>query len=794
MLILAVNTVSMTPEQDFKLLIVEDQQETRLLLGKILGKRFPNVFLAEDGLEGLYIFEEEKPHVVISDIRMPRLDGLKLVKEIKKTRPETRVIITTAHSEIDYFLEAIQLKVDHFILKPVVSEEIIDLVHKCINSITNESIIKKQIDEINTLREESLRLEEKYEKAISHAQNSEETFSFLSEFIQEAAAIVKIDNMQNSSPSQLQIVYSNTLFSNLFGTSSESRELQNIQNELYNSVLAFLKQNTKRTTIDSGTFQNEIITYFDCVIHRIDSDCAGILFRMHNKLPENPRAKYEYLEKISHSSSLLWKELSAEVNKPVSAIISLSNLLHQSRLSINQKDTLSEIINLASGIKQEMDGLLLLSQNFSTKSAEEYSTFQVEEVLIDVKDYFSSNNEWKHLSLNIQTQSNFPKSLYSRKESLLIILKELISNACNNTLKGSIQLKLLTQELSEHEQMLSFDVIDSGLGIIQKKLERLKSILEGPIPEDNFSKNTGLEKCKIHAEKLQSKIEASSIPGEGSKFSLILKQPTVIKISSPDSSPIHTSQKLLYISERKTTVKLFHIWASQSNHQAHHAESLSQAMDVIPQVKPHHIFIDLETPDWNGLQNLIKLKNAFPSLAPVTGITAFFRLDEMKSYLAHGMHRYYKAPLTLELITTSLFALDEKYNNPLPVSEHQILSTDSLDCLFLLSKIRNTILQSNENESSLINHLLSDFLEEVSSLKEDISKSIQDNELNTVLNHSVKLKTLLESMGFIGLPQSCSKLIKHCREGSFPNAKTSALELFKKLQQIDSFVEHLLSQ
>jgi len=101
------------------ILYVEDQEPLRMAVGEYLGKFFKKVVLAEDGLDGLEKYKQEHFDLVITDISMPKKDGMSMAKDIKAINPKQELLIISAYSEADYFLEAMRIGVDGFILKPV---------------------------------------------------------------------------------------------------------------------------------------------------------------------------------------------------------------------------------------------------------------------------------------------------------------------------------------------------------------------------------------------------------------------------------------------------------------------------------------------------------------------------------------------------------------------------------------------------------------------------------------------------------------------------------------------------
>jgi serine phosphatase RsbU (regulator of sigma subunit) len=96
------------------------------LLARWVGK----LYLAEDGQEGLYLFTRHRPDMVVTDIQMPVLDGLKMARSIKELDRDTPVIVTTAFNDQAYFLEAIEVGIDRYLAKPIGVDSLLEAVSR----------------------------------------------------------------------------------------------------------------------------------------------------------------------------------------------------------------------------------------------------------------------------------------------------------------------------------------------------------------------------------------------------------------------------------------------------------------------------------------------------------------------------------------------------------------------------------------------------------------------------------------------------------------------------------------
>ena len=134
--------------KDISLLYVEDNSGLQKQAGKIFKKFFANVIVAKDGEEGLELFKKFYPNIVISDIKMPKMNGLEMAKKIKDIDSDIKIIITSAFDEKDYLLKSIDVGIDKYLKKPIPLEEMIETLLYVIGQINDGQ--NKRLFEIYT--------------------------------------------------------------------------------------------------------------------------------------------------------------------------------------------------------------------------------------------------------------------------------------------------------------------------------------------------------------------------------------------------------------------------------------------------------------------------------------------------------------------------------------------------------------------------------------------------------------------------------------------------------------------
>jgi len=111
---------------------------------RFLRRRTDNIHVFENGKLALDSFDELCPDLIITDIRMPVMDGLEMAYNIKKKNPNIPIIVTTGHNDEDLFLKSIDIGIDKYIKKPVNFSELIETIKKISSSIAHEKELEQQ--------------------------------------------------------------------------------------------------------------------------------------------------------------------------------------------------------------------------------------------------------------------------------------------------------------------------------------------------------------------------------------------------------------------------------------------------------------------------------------------------------------------------------------------------------------------------------------------------------------------------------------------------------------------------
>lgn len=110
--------------KNFKVLYVEDDMGVQKVMAAYLKQLFSEVKTANDGFEGLEVYKKSKFDIVITDLSMPKMNGIEMLKKIRELNAEQAILITTAHNEPDYMIQAIKIGVDGYVIKPFDYEQL----------------------------------------------------------------------------------------------------------------------------------------------------------------------------------------------------------------------------------------------------------------------------------------------------------------------------------------------------------------------------------------------------------------------------------------------------------------------------------------------------------------------------------------------------------------------------------------------------------------------------------------------------------------------------------------------
>lgn len=141
----------------YSVLIADDEAATRnglkaFLDWKSLGVE--QVLLASDGAEALRLAKQEKPDIIISDIRMPKLNGIAFTTKLREALPHVRLIFISGYSDKEYMKSAIQLRAIRYVEKPIAPQELYSALKEAVSELEKETMVRTLTERSQLLRQE----------------------------------------------------------------------------------------------------------------------------------------------------------------------------------------------------------------------------------------------------------------------------------------------------------------------------------------------------------------------------------------------------------------------------------------------------------------------------------------------------------------------------------------------------------------------------------------------------------------------------------------------------------------
>jgi signal transduction histidine kinase len=145
----------------WNILLVDDEEDIRDVLSMSLTDIGYQVFDAQNGKEALRIFKEINPPIVLTDIKMPGLDGIELLQAIKRENPDTEVIMITGHGDMDLAIKSLKHEAIDFITKPINVDALDIALRKVHDKITMKQQLKEYTANLEALVREKTELQDR---------------------------------------------------------------------------------------------------------------------------------------------------------------------------------------------------------------------------------------------------------------------------------------------------------------------------------------------------------------------------------------------------------------------------------------------------------------------------------------------------------------------------------------------------------------------------------------------------------------------------------------------------------
>jgi PAS domain S-box-containing protein len=496
-----------------KILLIDDEPDIVRVLSMSLKADGYEVIPAHSGIEGIEIFDKERPDIVLTDIKMPGMDGIEVLKKVKSIHPQSEVIIITGHGDIDNTIEALQYGASDFINKPVRDEALSIALKRAQEKLE----IKKQ------LKEYTLDLEHKIAEATR-------------EIARRSNFQIKLIRSSNdgivATDKKLKIVIFNPEAEKIFGYAPP--EVINKK-----STLELFPAELNQTFNDalSGKTDMKDLPWQEVAIQSKTGEQIPVRFSGTILLEKNEQmgtvAFFQDLREIKRlEQELVKSERLAAIGQTVAGLAhGIKNILHGLKggsylvdIGINKEDS----VKLKKGwemIKRNVgrtSNLVMDLLSYAKEREPQYEDCNPNEIAEDVcglvQDKARENDVAiiKEFDKTIGEVSMDPNTLHE-------VLLNLMSNAVDaclfdENMDKNWQVRLGTTKADGN--LIKFDIIDNGAGMDKEVMQKLFTSFFST--KGHRGTGLGLMVTRKLIEEHMGKINVDSQPGRGTTFSFYL--------------------------------------------------------------------------------------------------------------------------------------------------------------------------------------------------------------------------------------------------------------------------------
>ncbi len=806
--------MSDTGENRLRVLLVEDDPPSRFFASTVIKLKFPDFLTAENGEEGLKIYKEHKPDIVVSDIGMPKMNGLDMARKIREINPEAQIILTTAFDNKSQLLDAIDIGINKYIVKPVNKQRLLQALERAAEDIDIKIKLRKQYEHINMLSralQESpspiLVLDSKgrieyFNQRFAHLFSIEEKKTHCAHFSevltasQFREALEKVFEKKNEAylwKGEISVStadnHESWLAVSIFPVKSESGEIKNIvaeleditQKELSRKALeeanTELDRRVKERTEDLRSANEKLREEIDV---RIETEKE--LIKAKEEAEAANRAKSSFLAKVSH-----------ELRTPMNGIIGLTSILFGTELNRKQKKFLEMVKYSADNLLNIINDILDFSKLEAGKLRIKNAPFNLSVSIERAVGLMKSGASEKGLELKMEIDGRIPKIVSGDSKRIEQILLNLIGNSVKFTDKGYIKVKAeLAKETKDNIDIL-FSVKDSGIGIpLDKKALLFQSFsqVEDTMTRKHGGTGLGLVISKELTELMGGSIGFESEEGKGSLFYFTLPLGKKTGLKPADAERAEDFETAAQTAEKYPEVSLNILIAEDSiiNQEVMKQVFMQkswlvtsvlngrEAVEIYKNGSFDMIFMDVQMPEMDGYEAAKKIREHEKKTGkhtPIIGLTAHSDEKSRQMCIDAGMDAFVAKPFQWEEIFDTIFSFPE-------INSEKSIEEPPAD----LTGLKNSLSGKKSILINLINYFIENYGKELSQLE----NYFQEKNTEKIRQLAHKMKSECGNFN-AGTVVSLARQIENAAKNKDLDTASGAFDSFKyEMKKLEKFL------
>jgi signal transduction histidine kinase/DNA-binding response OmpR family regulator len=465
-----------------KIIIVDDEADVLDLCSRVLKFDGYHVRTAKNGYEAIEIAQEDDFDLLLTDIKMPGMDGLEITQALKNSYPHLICVTMTGYSTIDMVIEALKLGIDEFITKPFTPKELSRVVAKALET---ERLRKENfrlhslipLFELNNTLMGTVEVDKLLHRLLEIAQKETNADTAII-YLFDKGNVSTFNHLHlNEQPDYEPAIAFEKLANFVF---QESRQLTLNQDEMGHQSYSSPLEDIKLQAIIATPLKTQSSNHGVLILARKDTDFApsdsdflavlsgqaGIALENARLFTETQEA-YRQLQMLDHMKSEFINIAAHELRTPLAILMGYASVLEQDLTGI-QSDYLSKISRHAMRLRTLIDDMLNLQHLESGTMALAQDKVVLRQALSEIVQDMSLMIDQKGLDITIDIPPDFPLLIADRQKLDLIIMN-LLHNAIKFTpADGQV---VFTAKADGQKAVMS--VSDTGIGIPQEAIKRI---------------------------------------------------------------------------------------------------------------------------------------------------------------------------------------------------------------------------------------------------------------------------------------------------------------------------------
>ncbi len=482
-----------------KVLIVDDEKGLRIGTQRLLQSENYDVETADCGMLGIKMGTENDYDLAILDLKMPDIDGISVLKEIKKARPNTICFIATAYASYDTAIEATKLGAFTYIPKPFTPDELL----RNLRAGYERRLLILEAEKLKKEREERL-LELAFEK------------SRLNTIVNSLADGVFVINKDGElvlyNPASVKYLELNEI---IIG----EKILGILPPKISDLIKHFLGKEAFENKTNSAEVElkpdRELVVEIKCSpVPHPDGSLAGVVTVIRN---------ITEMKKVEYVKSQFVSMVAHELKTPMAAVLGFLNIILDPSLKITQEqqvDYMSRSKNRLQGLLEMVNDLLDISRMEMKTKSRELKELNIGEIVKGTTDFLELELKKRNITVTSKYQQDLPLIKADNNE-----ITRLFTNIIGNSVKYNKDNGTINIDVSTSGNFIVTKIADTGIGM--KPEEKAKLFSEFYRIKNEHTRSIsgtglGLSIVKRIAESYSGKVEVESEYGKGSTFTVYL--------------------------------------------------------------------------------------------------------------------------------------------------------------------------------------------------------------------------------------------------------------------------------